>query len=395
MSKRMKQAQMMRRLRWILALAAITLIICVFLTIYTVFQPNGGAKPGSLLVSSTAFPTAVSLQDVPLGLYLQQRVADLNTPAGTDDTPVAFSVSPGERPADVAAHLQSQGLIRDADLFVQFVKYLHLDSKIQAGEFLLRRTMTMGDIAEALQHGRPKTITVTIRPGWRAEEVAEYLATLGLANYNKDQFLQAVKNGRSDYAYLGDRPKGASASLEGFLFPESYNVPFDMSVDALLKMILGTFDQRLTDKMRQQVTASKMTLYEVVTLASIVEREAAMASERPLIASVYLNRLKKKMALGADPTVQYAMGYQAATKQWWKSPVSLEEYQNVKSPYNTYLNVGLPPGPICSPSLASITSVLEPAQTDYLYFLGKGDGSHVFAKTYEEHQANMATYGYK
>src|SRR5574341_617250 len=142
-------------------------------------------------------------------------------------------------------------------------------------------------------------------------------------------------------------------------------------------------------------SSAKLTMFEVVTLASIVEREAAVPSERPVIASVYLNRLKKKLLLQADPTVQYAMGYQAASKQWWKTPITLEEYQHVDSPYNTYLHPGLPPGPICNPSLASSTAVLEPAQTEYLYFVGKGDGSHVFAKTYEEHQQNLQKYGYK
>ncbi len=396
MSKRTKQGRLWRNLfRWIAAVAAIMLVVCVFLSIYLMLAPKGSDTSGGILVSSTPFPTAISIEDNLLRVYLEQRQSDLG-PAGTDATPITFTVSPGELPADVAQHLQSQGLIRDADLFVQYLKYLHLGNKIQAGEFLLRRNMSAAEIAEALQHGRAKTVTFTIRPGWRAEEIADYLATVGLANYNKDQFLQAVKNGSAgrDDAFLRDRPKSAPPSLEGFLFPETYNVPFDISMDDLLNMVLGTFDQRLTDKLRQEVTASKMTLYEVVTLAAIVEREAAIAEERPMIASVYLNRLKKKMALQADPTVQYAMGYQAATKQWWKSPVSLDEYQNVKSPYNTYLNTGLPLGPICSPSLASIIAVLEPAQTDYLFFLGKGDGSHVFAKTYEEHQANMAKYGY-
>ena len=171
-------------------------------------------------------------------------------------------------------------------------------------------------------------------------------------------------------------------------------MPFDITTDALIKLFLDTFDQRVTDQMRQQAATSKRTFYEELTLASIVEREAASASERPIIASVYLNRLQKKMYLQADPTVQYAMGYQAASKQWWKSPVTLDEYQHVNSPYNTYLHPGLPPGPICNPSLASIMAVLQPAQTDYLFFLGKGDGTHVFAKTLEEQLQNMKDYGY-
>ncbi len=382
-------------LRLFLVLIAVAMVVGAFVFIYAAMTPSRPAENDGVLAVGKAFPTATSLEDLPLAFYLQLNQAELTAPAGTDATPVMFTIAPGELPADVAAHLQDQGLIKDADLFVKWVKYLHVGSKIQAGDFVLRRNMTSDEIIQALQHGRAKTITFTIRPGWRAEEVAEYLATTSLSNYSKDQFLQAIKDGKLDYSFLKDRPKGASASLEGYLFPETYNVPYDTSVEGLLILVLGTFDQRVTDSMRKQAAAAKMTLYEVITLASIVEREAAVPSERPLIASVYLNRLKKKQLLQADPTVQYALGYQTATKQWWKSPISLDEYQDVKSPYNTYLNGGLPPGPICSPALDSIRAVLEPAQTDYMFFLGKGDGSHVFSKTYEEHQQNMQKYGYK
>lgn len=394
----------MRRLAsTVITLIAVAMVVGTFVVLFNALAPlsRGRVTPPLLrgrvtppLLTATPFPSPSSLEDIALGLYLQQHQAELNAPASDDPTPVIFTIAPGELPADVAARLQNQGLIKDADLFVKLAKYLRVGPKIQAGEFVLQRTMTIGDILEALQHARAKTVTVTIRPGWRAEEIAEYLATLGIVNFNKDQFLKSVKNGKYDFAFLRDRPKGAPTSLEGFLFPETYNVPFDAPVDTLINLTLSTFDRSVTDKMRQQAASAKMTLYEAVTLASIVEREAALANERPLIASVYLNRLKKKMFLQADPTVQYAMGYQAATKQWWKIPVTLDEYQRVDSPYNTYLYAGLPPGPICSPSLASIVAVLEPAKTDYLFFLGKGDGSHVFAKTYEEHQQNLIKYGY-
>jgi len=139
-------------------------------------------------------------------------------------------------------------------------------------------------------------------------------------------------------------------------------------------------------------SAQGLTLYDVLTLASIVEREAVVPEERPLIATVYLNRVQQGMYLNADPTVQYAMGYQPETGQWWKTPVTLEEYENVNSPFNTYLYPGLPPGPIASPGASSIMAVLQPAQTSYLYFLGRGDGSHIFAETYEEHQRNLEIY---
>ncbi len=395
MPRRILVTKMLRNmLRLLVVLIAFAMVVGVFVFIYTAMTPTN-REPSGVFATGKPFPTAASFEDLPLAFYLQLKQSDLDTPAGTDATPVMFTITPGELPADVAAHLQDEGLIKDADLFVKWVKYLHVGNRIQAGDFVLRRNMALNEIIEALQHGRAKTVTFTIRPGWRAEEVAEYLQTTGLSNYSKELFLQSIKNGKSDLALLQDRSKGAPSSLEGYLFPETYNVPFDTSVDGLLTLVLGTFDQRVTDNMRKQAAASKMTLYEVVTLASIVEREAAVPSERPMIASVYLNRLKKKQLLQADPTVQYALGYQTATSKWWKSPISLDEYQNVKSPYNTYMNAGLPPGPICSPSLDSIRAVLEPAQTDYFFFLGKGDGSHVFSKTYEEHQQNMAKYGYK
>ncbi len=381
-------------LRLIFVLVAVSMVAGVFVFLYIAMSPAAGQSTG-VAATGKAFPTASSLGDIPLALYLQLKQSDLSATASDDATPVMFTIASGEMPADVAKHLQDQGLVKDADLFVQWLKYLHVGSKIQAGDFVLRRNMTTDEIIQALQHGRAKTVTFTIRPGWRVEEVAEYLQTVGLSDFTKESFLQSTKTGKSELAFLQDRPKQATASLEGYLFPETYNVPVDTSVDGVLTLVLGTFDQRVTDEMRKAAAASKMTLYDVVTLASIVEREAAVPSERPLIASVYLNRLKKKQLLQADPTVQYALGYQASTNKWWKSPISLDEYQNVRSPYNTYLNGGLPPGPICSPSLDSIRAVLEPAQTDYYYFLGKGDGSHVFSKTYEEHQQNMQKLGYK
>jgi UPF0755 protein len=156
--------------------------------------------------------------------------------------------------------------------------------------------------------------------------------------------------------------------------------------------MLKTFDQRFTPEVRQALRSQGLTIYEAVTAASIVQREAVVPDEGPIIASVYLNRLKEGMYLQADPTVQYAMGYQPDTGQWWKSPMKLDEYASVQSPYNTYLNPDLPPGPICSPSQAALEAVAFPADTNYLFFYAKGDGTHAFAVTYEEHQANIARY---
>jgi UPF0755 protein len=165
-----------------------------------------------------------------------------------------------------------------------------------------------------------------------------------------------------------------------------------LSAREILSVMHKEFRDRLA-LIPGSATISSEELLAKVTLASIVEREAVVANERPIIASVFLNRVKKKMLLQSDSTAQYAIGYQAATKTWWKSPVTIDELTAAVSPYNTYRNAGLPPGPICDPSLASIVGSADPAQTDYLFFFAKGDGTHVFAKTYEEHQLNQQKYG--
>jgi len=329
-----------------------------------------------------------ALSDLLLRTYLAFKQSEISQPASDDPTPVVFTVEPGETASDIALRLKRLGLITDAELFRQLAHYQGADSKLEAGRYELRANMTMGEIIEALQHGRLEEIAVTIPEGWRAEQIAEMLAEK--AGVDTDQFLDLVQRGRFDYQFLQDRPAGAS--LEGFLFPDTYYLPLQPTAQDIIERMLANLDRRFTIEMRQKAVEREMTIYQVVTLASIVEREAVMAEDRPIIAGVFLNRLAAGMTLEACPTVQYALGYQEDTGQWWKTPLSLDELNRVNSPYNTYLHRGLPPGPICSPGLASMLAVLEPVETDYLYFLAKGDGSHVFATTFEEHLQNQQRY---
>jgi UPF0755 protein len=270
------------------------------------------------------------------------------------------------------------------------VQYLGADADIQVGVYALRPSMTMEEIAKELQHGRLPTVTVTIPEGWRAEQVAVLLeeqdVVLG------DTFVWAVHQGRTDYGFLTDRPAGSPASLEGFLFPDTYQLPENTDAMRVLDIMLHNWESRVPDDLRQKAADHDMSLYEIITLASIVEREAVLAEERPLIAGVYLNRLDQGMYLQSDPTVQYVKGYSEETGKWW-NPMLQEEAITEVSPYNTFLNPGLPPGPICNPGLASIEAVLEPTPSEYLFFYHKGDGSHAFAVTYEEHLRNEELYG--
>lgn len=168
-------------------------------------------------------------------------------------------------------------------------------------------------------------------------------------------------------------------------------MPIQVDIGTMVDIMLNGFDSRVSAELRSDIASQGKTLFEVLTVAAIVEREAVMAEERPVIASVYLNRLKKGMYLQADPTVQYAKGYDETDERWWGHMLQ-EEAVTTQSPYNTFLHPGLPPGPICNPGLAAIEAVVYPAETDYLFFYSKGDGSHAFAITYEGHLRNQAQY---
>ncbi len=331
-----------------------------------------------------------SLEKTLIGLYLNLRKGDIESAASDDDTPVVFTINFGETAATIGPRLQREGLITDSQLFLWLVRYEGVDAQLEAGEYELRPNMTMNELIDSLQLGRLREVSVTIPEGKRAEEVAAILEERGIVE--SSVFLGLVRSASPPYDFLQDRPGDAPVSMEGFLFPETYRIPVDYDAAQVLDLLVTTFAESFSSDMRQAAAEAGMSVYEVVTLASIVEREAVIAEERPVIANVYLNRLEQGMYLQSDPTVQYALGYQEDSGQWWKIPMSLEEDVPVDSPYNTYLYPGLPPGPICSPGVASMQAVLEPADTPYLFFFSKFDGSHAFAETYEEHLRNQELY---
>lgn len=377
-------------------LAALGLVLWLFSILSGV---NSSGSTASVSIGSrSVWPGWLTLDAEKRALYagLQQRSADINTPISTDTGLVAFSVGEGETAVSVAQKLQAMGLINHADLFVQLLAYNNIDTRLQSGGYQLRRNMTMRQIGQALFTGRSARQVVTIFAGWRLEQTAQSLHMNGIMDAN--QFYRVAARGvHVNHPLLTDKP--ANTSYEGYLFPGTYYLLDDPTPEELIELMLDNLARHLPPNAVELAAQQGLTFYQALTLASIVEREAALDAERPLIASVYLNRLRGKGDTGllqADPTVQYAMGYQAAANQWWKSPVALEEYSGVDSPYNTYLYPGLPPGPIASPSLASIEAVLQPAQTDYLFFVcaspGCAGGNHTFATSYNEHLQNVAAY---
>lgn len=351
-----------------------------------------------LLIFIAGFGAGCSGADLSLA-YLEANRSRLATPAAQEGQPTQFVVAPGSSARSISQNLADRGLISDARLFEAYVRANGLAGQLEAGTFQLSPSMTIPQIAYALTDARAAEITLRLREGWRFEQTADYLSQntpLDGAEYRR-RAAQSVLTGidTSSYDFLQERPPGAT--LEGYLAPDTYRLTADgATVLDLMKRQLDAFRDRVMPLWREAQAAgtTKLSLHEVLTVASIVEREAVVDDERPIIAGVYLNRLARGMRLEADPTVQYAMGYQADSGLWWKAPVYLEEYGKVESPYNTYKVAGLPPGPICAPGLASIAAVLNPEQHEYLFFMAKGDrsGRHSFATTFEEHLKNVEEY---
>jgi UPF0755 protein len=231
-------------------------------------------------------------------------------------------------------------------------------------------------------------IRITLPEGRRLEENAELAARAGIGTVKSFTDAAAKPDPSWNYDFLAEIPK--DATLEGFLFPDTYQLAAGSPTSSdLVKRMLDDFQRRVTPEIRQQMAAQKHTLYETIIVASIVEREAKVAEERPLIAGAYWNRIKQGVGLFADPTVQYAVGKPG---KWW--PELSRDDLKVSSPYNTYTRTGLPPTPICNPGLASIQAAANP-KGDFQYFVAKNDGSgqHAFARTLDEHNANRAKYG--
>jgi UPF0755 protein len=308
----------------------------------------------------------------------------LTTPLDLNGKEQAFKVEQGETVEAISLRLQQAGIIRDAGVLRDYLIYTGLDKSVQAGNYKISPAMPVVDVAHLLQDATPSDVTFGVLPGWRMEEVAESLPTSGL-DITPYDFAAAVLKPHLSYDFL----EGQN-SAEGFLYPDTYVLPRKTSVDELVDTLLRNFALHLTTDLREGYQRQGLSVYQAVTLASIVEREAMQSSEAPMIASVYLNRLRTGMKMDADPTVQYALGYNALQRTWWTNPLTAIDLQ-APSPYNTYLSDGLPPTPISNPGLDALRAVAHPAESDYFYFSARCDGSgyHEFARTFEEHLRNI------
>lgn len=285
-----------------------------------------------------------------------------------DNTPKIFIIEQGQGVRAVAKNLKDQGLIKSPVVFFLLTKKLGLDNKIEAGDYRLFPSMSAFDIATGLTHGT-LDIWITIPEGQRAGEIADNLK---------------AKMPKFDPSW-----EKTLEQKEGYLFPDTYLLPRDADIDTIINIMTKNFDSKYDALDASKANLSKQ---EIVTLASLIEREAKKDEDRPLVASVIHNRLDLGMKLDIDATIQYALGYQTSEKRWWKSELSIQDLK-LDSSYNTYLVAGLPPTPISNPGLASLEAAINPAKSDYLYYITDGSGINHYAKTFEQHQANIEKYG--
>jgi peptidoglycan lytic transglycosylase G len=288
------------------------------------------------------------------------------------------TVPPRARFSAVADSLKAHGIIRSALLFKVVARFQGVDRNTKAGVYEFRRGDPLGSVLKALAEGRTATARLTIPEGLTIPEVATLVAErVGIP---ADSFVAAAHN-----TALA-RELGTGASLEGFLWPDTYAVPLGVSAQELARTMVQSFEAAWRPEWTARLDTLHLTRTELLALASIVEGEARADDERETIAGVYRNRLRIHMALQADPTVQYAILLATGVR---KTRLYQKDYL-VPSPYNTYLHPGLPPGPVNSPGRRSIEAALYPADNHFLYFVAGPDGRHVFSRTYDEHLRNVA-----
>jgi len=273
-------------------------------------------------------------------------------------------IPPGTNAREVVNILENNEIIIKNNFIMRMlIKLTKLEEKLKYGEYNLSPAMNMIEILEKLTKGEVVLYKITIPEGYNCEQIAELLDKKGIVE--KESFINLVKNGEKNW--------------EGYLFPDTYEVPKGYGSENMLKLLLLNFN-RVMDKLKPKIEKSQFSLDEIITLASIIEKEAKYNDEKSKVSSVFHNRLKNGMKLQSCATIQYILG---------KPKEKLEESDlKIDSPYNTYLYKGLPPGPICNPGLDSIIAALEPAETDWLYFVLGENGRHIFSKTYQEHLKN-------
>lgn len=293
-------------------------------------------------------------------------------PVSNSEQKKTFTISRGENLDSVSVRLDQEGFVKSALAFKLYVYQSGLKNRIQAGSFYLSASMDLPTIAQNLTHGS-QDVWVTFPEGLRREEVADKL-TNSLADFDRQRFLSLTQDD------------------EGSLFPDTYLIPKDVSAQKVREILLANYEKKVANL--DFSLAGSLNERQVIILASIIEREARTEKDRKIVAGILLKRINAAWPLQVDATVQYALGSQRCLGkldcEWWQPVISSD--LKIISAYNTYTNKGLPPGPICNPSLSSIKAVLAPTETDFWFYLNDSTGTMHYGKTAQEHDQNVENY---
>ncbi len=285
-------------------------------------------------------------------------------------------ITPGMSARQIGQKLEKMGLVRNARAFEWVVRWRGWGNRLKPGEYELRPSMSPAQIAQLIAEGRVATSWVTIPEGYTVRQIADLLQERGVAD--REEFLRLATEEGDTFRASFPLPK----NLEGYLFPNTYRLPRGTGARPAIQSMVSLLEQEVYQRYRAEIEQSGFTFHEILTIASLIEREAKVPEDRPLIAAVIRNRLKRGMKLEIDATVLYALGTH-------KSRVLYRDLE-VDSDYNTYRRKGLPPGPIANPGIACVEAALRPANVDYLYYVARPDGSHIFTRSLQEHHEAVA-----
>ncbi|MST52129.1 endolytic transglycosylase MltG [Hornefia butyriciproducens] len=323
-----------------------------------------------------------------LGLIIYANSLGGNARDSGSKTMITVAIEKGSTTSDIGALLEKKKIINSGSAFKLYTAYKRLDGTYQAGTYALSPSMTASEISHILQNGKTNDITFTIPEGYTEYDIASRLASIGLVD--KDQFVSLLENGgfSTEYTFLKKAQKGKH-NLEGYLFPSTYTIPATSDGDFIISTMLSAYQKVFTDADRAKAKKLGYSENEIIIIASIIEKEAAVDEDRAKVASVIYNRLDDGMALQMDSTVQYVLSLSSDRKK----DLSIDDTK-VDSKYNTYKYTGLPPGPICNPGRASIEAALNPAKTKYMYFIlsDRLDDTMVFSTTYKQFLKDKEAY---
>ena len=312
----------------------------------------------------------------------------INTPMSSISQKVAFHIDQGEGSDQIANDLAAKGLIRTPEVFLVYLRYQDKGARLEAGDFTLDKRMNVPEIIAALGKAKVQQVSVTLTPGSTLRAMAQSAATAGLGT--ADSYVAAASNMSWQYDFLQGRPQGAPGNLEGFLFPDTYQLDKGSTTSDLVKRQLDQFGQQVPPALRAQMAQPvpgrpAVTVYTAITLASMVEREVTKDPDRAIVCGIFYNRLSIHMALQDDITVLYGLNK-------LQGPLTDQDKQK-DTPYNTYLHPGLPVGPISNPGLASINACITPQKSNYYFFFADANRVTRYAATYTEHLRQQQQYG--